>query len=168
MADTLPPPKQRAGRMQGWTIAERFNAYAEIPEDRSACWGWTGERQKAGYALVNEGVGGRRRAPASRISWSLYHGRPWPDGMIACHSCDNPICVNPQHIWPGTNKDNTLDAVKKGRVGAPIYKTICKRGHALTPDNVLWRKGRRGKYQECRICGRAKKRAAYAKKVGKA
>lgn len=57
--------------------------------------------------------------PAARIAWSLFRGIPFPEDKLACHSCDNPSCVNPEHVWPGTHKDNMQDALLKGRLKIP-------------------------------------------------
>lgn len=76
------------------------------------CWPWTGsaDRWGRGYILYEGKV---RRAP--RVAWALHHGVPFPEDKDACHTCDNPSCVNPAHIWPGTESDNQIDAELKGR-----------------------------------------------------
>ncbi len=75
------------------------------------CWPWVGTRT-AGYGILyTKGRGVR----ASRISWSLANGCTFPHGRIACHTCDNPGCVNPAHIWAGTPKENCHDMLAKGR-----------------------------------------------------
>lgn len=75
------------------------------------CWPWLASTFTRGYGQFwRDG----RLVRATKVSWELANGRPFPDGLCACHSCDNPNCVNPSHIWPGTLKDNARDAVSKG------------------------------------------------------
>ena len=80
--------------------------------DTGACWWWTGSKSEAGYGMFS--FDGKRR-PAHRIAWELHYGSTIPDGLLACHKCDQPACVNPRHIYPGTYKDNANDATERGR-----------------------------------------------------
>lgn len=70
---------------------------------------------------------------ANRASWMIHYG-PIPEGMLVCHHCDNPACVNPNHIFLGTQKDNMKDMIRKGRANKAIGS---KTGNAkLTEDEV--------------------------------
>lgn len=75
------------------------------------CWTWTGATQNYGYGAVT--IHGLTRR-AHRVSWELAHG-PIPDGLHVCHRCDNPPCVNPDHLFLGTAQDNVDDKDAKGR-----------------------------------------------------
>jgi len=73
--------------------------------------------------------------------------------MILCHSCDNPPCCNPSHLWLGTQAENLADASAKGRLKRT--STHCKRGHEFTPENTYLSNGGRG----CRQCSADRYRA---------
>lgn len=78
------------------------------PDD---CWEWQGTKDRGGYGRF---YGGGATRSAHRLSYELTYGKI-PDKLLACHSCDNRACCNPSHIFLGTQKDNVMDAVKKGR-----------------------------------------------------
>lgn len=115
--------------------------------DPSECWLWTGSKHKQGYGLY--GAGPRR---AHRIAWTLIHGEI-PPGLQVLHRCDNPPCVNPAHLFLGTDKDNHQDKAAKGRHWQQ-KKTACPQGHPYTPENT-YTPPSGGRH--CRICKGIKK-----------
>jgi hypothetical protein len=74
------------------------------------CKEWTGARDRDGYGTL-----GRRKLRAHRIAWEAAYG-PIPPGLLVCHHCDNPPCVEPTHLFIGTAADNMQDASAKGRL----------------------------------------------------
>lgn len=83
----------------------------------SSCWLWKGATNR-GRGAIN--INGKPRF-ASLVSWEMACG-PIPDGMKVCHKCDNPLCVRPDHLFLGTQKDNIHDAINKGRWKLPPVK----------------------------------------------
>ena len=73
------------------------------------CWEWTASCVTAGYGYFSYRL---KPEGAHRFSYLLHHGEI-PKGMFVCHSCDNPKCVNPSHLFLGTNLDNVKDMVRK-------------------------------------------------------
>ena len=95
------------------TIRERF--YSKFKVATSGCWEWmtVSANGYGRFSLFGKGDW------AHRASWFIHNGE-LPAGFI-CHRCDNPKCVNPEHLFEGTARDNTHDALRKGRkLGAPI------------------------------------------------
>lgn len=76
-----------------------------------ACWEFGGGKLKNGYGAFND------TGRAHRVSWEIANRMPVPEGMDICHSCDNPPCVRPSHLWPDTNQANRDDSRLKRRHG---------------------------------------------------
>lgn len=76
------------------------------------CWIWIASRDKDGYGRTGTFLD---PISAHRLSWEIHYG-PIPDGFFVCHSCDNPPCVRPDHLFLGTPMDNMQDAKLKGRL----------------------------------------------------
>jgi hypothetical protein len=126
----------------------RFNARYAISE--TGCWEWTGALNNKGYGKLC--VNGKQIF-AHRASYALHVG-PIPPGSVICHLCDNPRCVNPDHLFAGTMLDNTRDMIAKGRAVHPT-KEFCVRGHALSGANLYFPpSGGR----QCRVCKSDRKR----------
>lgn len=78
------------------------------------CWEWTASLIGSGYGQFQCCINGKRYKYAHRVSWVLSFGEI-PSGMFVLHKCDNRICVNPNHLFIGTQKDNVEDMDRKGR-----------------------------------------------------
>lgn len=118
------------------------------PSDPSGCWVWTAGRCSSGYGtFFYHG----RVQPSNRVAWMLMVGQI-PADKIVCHTCDNPACVNPAHLWLGTHLDNARDKMAKGR-HTWAEKTHCIRGHLLSGDN-LYISPQKGGLRVCRTCAR--------------
>jgi len=96
-------------------IERRFWELTQKTNNPKECWEWKWPLYN-GYGrlhLIIKGKG-KRNIPAHRISWTIRYGTIGPD-LCVCHSCDNRICVNPNHLWLGTKGHNTEDMWRKGR-----------------------------------------------------
>lgn len=98
-----------------------------IPEPNSGCWLWTAGQDKDGYGLMS----GWRRA--HRYSYEAHVG-PIPSGLMVCHKCDTPSCVNPCHLFTGTAKDNMVDCANKGRSNQGIKSNTAKLDDAVVME----------------------------------
>jgi hypothetical protein len=109
------------------TVDERF--WGNIIKT-DTCWLWMGCHDGCGYGMIL--VRGTR-LKTHRYSWMLHNGEI-PEGMHVCHTCDNPKCVNPAHLFLGTHLDNMRDMISKGRLVALPGE---KNGRAkLTQDDI--------------------------------
>jgi hypothetical protein len=83
------------------------------------CWNWTHGKTGSNYGVAYFNVNGVKKQFSTHwLSFVLCNG-DLVDGMFVCHRCDNPTCVNPEHLFAGTHSDNMLDAISKGRVIPP-------------------------------------------------
>ena len=123
---------------------DRFWLYCDR-SDMSGCWIWTGSLNTGGYGQIKQ-ARSNKKILAHRLSYQINRG-PIPDGAVVLHKCDNTRCVNPDHLFLGTQSDNMLDAMRKGRLKEPPLAakermiTHCPRGHEYSKENTRIYKG---------------------------
>jgi hypothetical protein len=128
------------------TLAERF--WSKVDRRGSGeCWPWTASCDLYGYGRIWAGDGSETVLKAHRVAWELAAGEPVPAGLWVLHSCDNPVCVNPAHLWLGTHDDNMRDMNEKGR-------QACQRGEKnssakLNPEAIKVLRFMRGRASCC-------------------
>lgn len=108
MTVSIPTVRERAKK----PLSDRFWSKVDRSGGPDACWPWTGTRGVRGYGQITHGKNGRYRA--HRLAWELHNGSP-PGELLVCHSCDNPPCCNPAHLFLGTPAANMEDKMAKGR-----------------------------------------------------
>ena len=95
-------------------LAARLAAQYMVNMD-SGCWEWNGRLSIAGYGQIKDNY---RTRHAHRVSWEIHRGEI-PIGLLVCHRCDNRKCVNPDHLFLGTDRDNRQDCLMKDRANMP-------------------------------------------------
>lgn len=113
-----PAPKSIGWYSPNKTWQEHFWLYTKKSDEPEGCWVWSGAiRKKDGYSqmeIVN-GEGLRCLRTAHQASWIIHSGAPLEKGLVLRHTCDNRLCVNPQHLVPGTQRENVHDMIGRGR-----------------------------------------------------
>lgn len=122
--------------------------------DIDRCWEWGSYKSQLGYGKF---AIGKKKFLAHRLSFLISRGEI-PNGVSVCHSCDNPSCVNPDHLFLGSHSDNMRDMYTKRR-DYHSKKTHCKNGHEYAGDNIRQYKGLR----RCMICRRKQRMDFYYK-----
>lgn len=106
--------------------------WAKAIKQPNGCWEWTGCLTDSGYGLL---TWAGKRDRAHRIAYRIFNKRSIPAGLFVCHKCDNRKCINPEHLFLGTNYDNVMDMVSKGRDS--LFKNGREAGNRkFTPEQV--------------------------------
>lgn len=149
---TTPTEHPDEGEFLTRTERERFVKKLSIPECPDSCWNWTGclwgkSKYTVGYGAVK--IRRIRQTPlkANRVAMCLWNQGDIEDPRDVCHTCDNPLCCNPEHLFWGTRKENMQDCVNKGRSAAGERNGTAK----LTEDQVIKIRGLASSYPATEI-----------------
>ena len=130
------------------TIADRFHRL--VSKDAGECWLWTGDINGNGYGRLQFN---KKRRLAHRVSFELYNGALGDDQLV-CHSCDNPRCVNPSHLFAGSQKDNMGDCAEKRRhTYGEAIKHACLKEKDVLQIRALYAAGGHGQRHLAELFG---------------
>lgn len=136
-----------------------YDFFTKFDIDTSTeCWNWTSAKNRKGYGQFKYD---HKLHIAHRFIFSMLVEQI-KEGNHILHRCDNPSCVNPEHLWQGTNQDNVDDKMQKRRHWT-FRKTHCSKGHELTPENTRIRKQDNSRC--CRICERVRCKKYYPTRI---
>lgn len=148
--------------------------WAKVDKESTECWLWTASTFREGYGKFQVGTNRdtNRIDYAHRISWRLANGCEIPAGLHVLHTCDNPLCVNPNHLYLGDAKQNATDRVRRARqrgfTGGRVDRwtppdhqraaTHCNKGHLMDRENTYVSPTG---FRRCRACHRDLESARY-------
>ena len=117
-------------------ILERIERHAQCLQD-DQCWFTDYKPNSQGYKPIRLDDGSQ--SALHRVAWEAYNCEPIPEGMHVMHSCDNPMCFNPEHLSLGTNEDNIADKCRKGRQrGISRSRAIARAHHRVRNELGQW------------------------------
>ena len=115
-----------------WSLAEKHTLLENYVITKSRCWEWI-RSTRQGYGAIKVS---RQIVQTHRFSYRIHKG-VIPKGQLVCHTCDNRLCINPDHLFLGTHSDNMKDAFKKGRLTTITSKGSESYNTHLTEEDVL-------------------------------
>lgn len=130
-------------------LVDRVARFWSKVDKSGSCWEWTAGTNANGYGMYDYE---HRSWLVHRLAWTLTNG-PIPSGLGVCHKCDNPPCVNPEHLFLGTQIDNMRDSRDKRR-RIYVLKANCPKGHPYSADNTYMVSDGGYTYRGCKICRR--------------
>lgn len=107
--------KWHSGTHRHMSTEDRF--MQRVRKNENGCWVWLASKDSDGYAHFSAEIGGVKFRKGHRVAYAMFKGDP--SGSLVCHTCDNPSCVNPDHLFLGSNGDNMKDKIAKGRARVP-------------------------------------------------
>ena len=137
-----------------WPSAEDVLAKVQVLGDDD-CWPWTGRAKVSGDGRGNADWYGRTHS-APRVVWAIHSRVMPPSHLYVCHTCNNPPCCNPSHLYLGTHRENAHYASLLGRTRGQ-KKTHCPQGHAYDEANTYRHTDGDGKVRrKCKTCRAAR------------
>jgi ribosome-binding protein aMBF1 (putative translation factor) len=122
---------------QFWSHVDKLGPIPETSKDCSGnCWIWYGNINKSNYGVCGSQTN-KTRMFAHRYSFELANNKKIPNDLYVCHKCDNPRCVNPNHLFLGTPMDNVQDMIKKGRKATTPRLVGEQSGKSILTDNLV-------------------------------
>jgi len=116
------------------SVEDRFWSHVE---KSNGCWIWRASLYSNGYGDTKLSPFGRRSGLAHRVSWEFTYGEI-PEGLNVCHSCDNPSCVRPDHLFVATQKENVRDMMVKGRMVIADHRGEKNTKSKLKTEDVIY------------------------------
>ena len=156
MCNTHYENKRRYGHAiprRDWSVNETLD-YIGWDITADGCWEWRGNRNWCGYGTMSLARKGIDRARAHRLMYERFVG-PIPEGHVIRHKCDNPPCVNPNHLESGTQSENVWDMVHRGRHWRHEAEQ-CLNGHPIT-DPATYRIQKRSGRGDEKVCLRCQR-----------
>ena len=137
----------------GVNVIERLSAkisIGQVPDNlETPCLEWIGYKDRAGYGKIK--IEGESKS-AHRVAWEASSRIELPSDVYVCHHCDNPSCINPTHMFPGTSTENNHDMMEKGRfIPAPGRPKLTEEKVKDIRDNNMTAKEAALKYPEVKI-----------------
>ena len=129
------------------SLTTRF--FTKVEKAPSGCWEWIASKTADGYGQFRYPTSTSTTKRAHRASYDYFYGGI-PEGKQVNHHCDNPGCVNPAHLYAGTQQENVDDLMARGRHRGTTPRATCNKGHERSTENTLVNE--KTGMRSCRVC----------------